>query len=853
MSRDRTLLRLAAVLAAAATGCGESDAPTEPPPPAPPTEVTVSPAEINLGAVGSTVQLRVEVRDANDNVMAGATVSWTSDNTGVATVDATGLVTATGTGLAQIEAQAGPARGYAVVRVEQLPASLEKTEGDGQRALELSVLPVRPTVRVLDANGHPIDGAGVAFRVREGGGSAAPGSAAAEAGEASTVWTLGPPGPQVLLAESGDASVEFTASAFAVGHPDFLAITTTHPSPAYASFTQADTLVAVGGRPPYTWELTAGALPAGLALTTDGVIEGTPRSREGSGFSVRATDTAGNEATAAFDLEVCGPPLALEVGEVHIAAPAAAGGCGFSVRAGSAGSYYRVTLVGTTAGFELTEPVHFRVRGEVPEAAASRNPAPAPTVRPDVRLRPSSSHPGTPVDHHLRLRDEEARFLAGLAREGRLRALPDLRAAAAPAAADPPPETFEFRMGSPGTVTDNCTVATRTTTVLQGYNDHLAIYAEPVPDPPLGAANIDILLDHYERYGAEVVDSWGGVADIDGNGRIIVYLDANLPGSISGLVWVGDMLPASVCAASNEAELMRLDRSWVEDIAHVLASTLVHEAQHVNSVYRRLLNTLEDPFAYQAQHPLWVEEGRAVMAAEAASRLAWAELGGPASHELATAAHLARLSEDQVGVAGVFDALNRTKYVLREDGNSLTHYPDPYGSGWHLHRFLGDWYGGAGRERLGDAAFMRRLTATEAPPGVAGIEEVTGRPFAELMLEYATAISLAGTGAPRLPGVARFSTYDFTGLGMPRQGICCWEEPGRYPWPVTTSGEGPDARLWVPLGSSRTIEREISAGGVQVHDLRASAGGEGAILEIGAPDHVGIVVARIPDLSRPDR
>ena len=854
MSRHRTLLRLAAVLAAAATGCSESDAPTEPPPPAPPTEVTVSPAEINFGAVGSTLQLRVEVRDANADVMAGATVSWTSDNTRVATVDATGLVTATGTGLAQIEAQAGHARGYAVVRVEQLPASLEKTEGDSQRALELSVLPVRPTVRVLDANGYPIDGASVTFRVTEGGGSAAPGFVAAEVGEASTVWTLGPPGPQALLAESGDASVEFTASALAIGDPDYLAITTTHLSPAYASFTQADTLVAVGGRPPYTWELTAGALPAGLALTTEGVIEGIPRSREGSGISVRATDTAGNEATAAFDLEVCGPPLALEVGEVHIAAPAPAGGCGFSVRAGSAGSYYRVTLVGTTAGFELTEPVHFRVRGEVPEAAvASRSPAPAPTVRPDVGLRPSSSAPGTPEDHHLRLRREEARFLAGLAQEGRLRALPDLRAAAASAPAGPPPETFEFRLGSPGTVTDNCTVATRTTTVLQGYNDHLAIYAELIPDPPLEAANIDILLDHYERYGAEVIDSWGGVADIDGNGRIIVYLDAHLQGSISGLVWVGDMLPASVCAASNEAEIMRLDRSWVEGIAHVLASTLVHEAQHLNSVYRRLLNTLEDPFAHQAQHPLWVEEGRAVMAAEAASRLAWTDLGGPASHELATAAHLARLSPNQVGVGGIFNALSRIKYVLREDGHSLTHYPDPYGSGWHLHRFLGDWYGGAGQGRLGDAAFIRRLTATETPPGVAGIEEVTGRPFAEVMLEYATAISLAGTGAPRLPGVARFSTYDFTGLGVPRQGICCWDEPGRYPWPVTTGGEGPDARLWVSLGSSRTIERKIRTGGVQVYDLRASAGGEGAILEIGAPDHVGIVVARIPDLSRVDR
>lgn len=312
------------------------------------------------------------------------------------------------------------------------------------------------------------------------------------------------------------------------------------------------------------------------------------------------------------------------------------------------------------------------------------------------------------------------------------------------------------------------------------------------------------------------------------------------------------MLPTSVCTASNEAELVRLDRSWVEDFARILASTLVHEAQHVNSVYKRLLNTLEDPSFSYPRHPLWAEEGRAVMAAETASRLAWADLGGPASHEQATAAHLAGLSDRQVGISGIFEALSRVKYVLREDANSLTHFPDPYGSGWHLHRFLGDWYGGAGRGRLGDAAFIRRLTATETPPGVAGIEEVTGRPFAELMLEYATAISLAGTGAPRLPGVARFSTYDFTGLGVPRQGICCWDEPGRYPWPVTTSGERPDARLWVPLGSSRTIEREIRAGSIQVYDLRASAVGEGAILEIGAPDHVGIVVARVPDLARPD-
>ena len=728
--------------------------------------------------------------------------------------------------------------------------SLEKTAGDGQQALAGSVLPVRPTVLVRDANGHVIDDATVSFRVTEGGGSAEPEIAVAESGRASTEWALGAAGHQALVAYTADASVEFTATSFLADDPNFVAITTRYLSAAYPSFAHADTLEAVGGRRPYTWGLAAGELPAGLTLTADGVIRGRPQSEERSSFTVRVMDAAGIEATGAFDLQVCGSSLELDVGEVHIATSVAPGRCGFSVRAESAGSYYRVTLVGKSAGFEWVETAHFRVLGDVPEGTvASRSPAVGPPVQPDFRLRPSPAARGAPEDQHLGVRHEDARLLASLAREGRLRALPDLRAVTASASADPPPETFEFQLGSPGTATDNCTVATRTTTVLQGYNDHLAIYADTIPFAVLAPQNIPILLRHYERYGAEVIDSWGGVADIDGNGRIIVYLDKNMPESITGLVWVGDMLPASVCAASNEAELIRIDQAWLPQIPSLLASTLVHEAQHISSVYKRLPNTLDEPFDSGVQHPVWIEEGRAVMAAEAASRLAWAELGGPASHEQVTAAHLAHLSTDQLGVSGIFNSLDRIKRVLREDTNSLTYFPDPYGSGWHFHRFLGDWYGGASRGRLGNAAFMKRLIAAETPTGVVGIEQVTDRTFEELMLEYATAISLAGTGAPRLPGVPRFSTYDFTGL----EDMCCLDVPGRYPWPVTTSGEGPDAPLWVPLGVSRAMEREITATGVQVYDLRASAPGEGAIIEIGAPDHVAIIVTRIPDLSRPSR
>ena len=57
--------------------------------------------------------------------------------------------------------------------------------------------------------------------------------------------------------------------------------------------------LASGGSPPYEWSVVSGSLPAGLALTPDGFIEG---SLAGSGrfqASVQVTDSAGRTGTAA--------------------------------------------------------------------------------------------------------------------------------------------------------------------------------------------------------------------------------------------------------------------------------------------------------------------------------------------------------------------------------------------------------------------------------------------------------------------------------------------------------------------------------------------------------------------------
>ena len=134
MRSHMAMIRLLAMMAAVALakGCGDGRSPTTHPPR--PATVTVSPATAELTAVGATVQLSVEVRDQNGNVMIGAAVTWSTSGATVATVDASGLVTAVANGSATITATAGDASGVAEITVENpdraaLVAFYEATDG----------------------------------------------------------------------------------------------------------------------------------------------------------------------------------------------------------------------------------------------------------------------------------------------------------------------------------------------------------------------------------------------------------------------------------------------------------------------------------------------------------------------------------------------------------------------------------------------------------------------------------------------------------------------------------------------------------------------------------------------------
>lgn len=62
------------------------------------------------------------------------------------------------------------------------------------------------------------------------------------------------------------------------------------------------TLQAIGGLPPYTWSITSGSLPAGLSLSSSGVISGKATALGASTFTIQVADSEPTPATATANL-----------------------------------------------------------------------------------------------------------------------------------------------------------------------------------------------------------------------------------------------------------------------------------------------------------------------------------------------------------------------------------------------------------------------------------------------------------------------------------------------------------------------------------------------------------------------
>ena len=84
-----------------------------------------------------------------------------------------------------------------------------------------------------------------------------------------------------------------------------LGVTTTSLPGCTVGVAYSQTLTATGGTSPYTWSITAGALPLGLSLSSGGTISGTPFAMGNlATFAVEATDSSGSHLTGTQVLSI---------------------------------------------------------------------------------------------------------------------------------------------------------------------------------------------------------------------------------------------------------------------------------------------------------------------------------------------------------------------------------------------------------------------------------------------------------------------------------------------------------------------------------------------------------------------
>jgi outer membrane protein OmpA-like peptidoglycan-associated protein len=117
--------------------------------------LAIAPASAALTAIGQTQQFAPTAQDAGDNPIANPSVTWSSSDSAVASVNASGLATAVKNGTATITAAASGRTALATLDVSQMPASVAVTPAT---ATSTTGGTIQFAAQALDANGSPITG-----------------------------------------------------------------------------------------------------------------------------------------------------------------------------------------------------------------------------------------------------------------------------------------------------------------------------------------------------------------------------------------------------------------------------------------------------------------------------------------------------------------------------------------------------------------------------------------------------------------------------------------------------------------------------------------------------------------------
>ena len=250
-----------------------------------------------------------------------------------------------------------------------LPAGISLSTGGSLSGTPSAAGDPSFSVQVKDSNGS-IDTASLTITVEPpvtistgslpGGteGQAYSQTLSASGGSGTYTWTVTAGAlPAGLALSSGGAisgtpsaavSSNFTVKAVSAGSSATKNLSITiNPTPAVTTaslpngtsgISYQQSLAASGGTLPYSWAVTAGALPGSLSLSAAGSITGTPSAAGTSSFTVQVTDSAGAKATKALSIVIAPAPLTITTS---------------SLPGGTVGAAYQQTLTasGGTGGY----------------------------------------------------------------------------------------------------------------------------------------------------------------------------------------------------------------------------------------------------------------------------------------------------------------------------------------------------------------------------------------------------------------------------------------------------------------------------------------------------------------------
>ena len=277
----------------------------------PATQIAANSATSQSGQVSAAVPAppSVIVRDANGNPVSGVAVTF-AVTSGGGSISPTSPIATNSSGIATLTSWTlgpNPGSNQVTAAVSGLSGSPVTFDATGVAALSITTTSPLPAGEVGVAYSTTLSLAGgsapYTWSVTSGSLPAglSPNPSTGVISGTPTSATTANFTIQVMDATSATATKSFQLTITAV------TITTTSLPGGSVGNSYSQTLSAVGGQPPYTWAVTVGSLPPGLALSpATGAITGTPTTTAGSpfGFMVKATDQLGGSDTQGLSIGV---------------------------------------------------------------------------------------------------------------------------------------------------------------------------------------------------------------------------------------------------------------------------------------------------------------------------------------------------------------------------------------------------------------------------------------------------------------------------------------------------------------------------------------------------------------------